>query len=118
MPKASQLSNEEVSNILHLKLFDNDPKHTALNVCLWCLYNCPQNSKTPPQSPDLNLIEHIWRELEIRVQKQDIKAKSELKTVMMEEWMNIDAEITRKLVKSIPEHLEAVVDAKGYPTKY
>ncbi|GBO00067.1 Transposable element Tc1 transposase [Araneus ventricosus] len=46
---------------------DNDPKHTALNVRLWCLYNCSQNLKTPPQSQDLNPIEHIWRELEVRV---------------------------------------------------
>ncbi|GBM41648.1 hypothetical protein AVEN_269615-1, partial [Araneus ventricosus] len=43
---------------------DNDPMHTALNIRLWCLYNCPQNLKTPPQSPNLNPIEHIWRELE------------------------------------------------------
>ncbi|GBN49121.1 Transposable element Tcb1 transposase [Araneus ventricosus] len=99
---------------------DNDPMHTALNVRLWCLYNCPQNLKTPLQSPNLNPIEHIWRELEVRVRKHDIKTKSELKTVMMEEWMNIDAEITKKkkLVKSIPKRLKAVVDAKGYPTKY
>ncbi|GBN36638.1 Transposable element Tcb1 transposase [Araneus ventricosus] len=97
---------------------DNDPKHRALNVRLWCLYNCPQILKTPPQSPDLNPIEHIWRELEVRVRKHDIKTKSELKTVMMEEWMNIDAEFTKKLVKSIPKRLKAVVDAKGYPTKY
>ncbi|GBL99504.1 Transposable element Tc1 transposase [Araneus ventricosus] len=75
---------------------DKDPMHTALNVRLWCLYNCPQNLKTPPQSPDLNPIEHIWRELEVRVRKHDIKTKSELKTVMMEEWMSIDAEITKK----------------------
>ncbi|GBM27375.1 hypothetical protein AVEN_166580-1 [Araneus ventricosus] len=43
---------------------DNDPKYTALNARLWCLYNCPQNLKTPPQSPDLKPIEHIrenWR---------------------------------------------------------
>ncbi|GBL95153.1 Transposable element Tc1 transposase [Araneus ventricosus] len=46
---------------------DNDPKHTALIVRLWCLYNCPQNLKTPPQSPDLNPIEYIWRELVVRV---------------------------------------------------
>ncbi|GBM31444.1 Transposable element Tcb1 transposase [Araneus ventricosus] len=97
---------------------DNDTMHTALNVRLWCLYNCPQNLKTPPQSPDLNPIEHIWRELEVRVRKHDIKTKNELKTVMREEWINIDAEITKKLVKSIPKRLKAVVDAKGYPTKY
>ncbi|GBM91035.1 Transposable element Tc1 transposase [Araneus ventricosus] len=75
---------------------DNDPKHTALNVRLWCLYNCPQNLKTPPQSPNLNTIEHIWRELEVRVRKRDIETKSKLKTVMLEEWMNVDAEITKK----------------------
>ncbi|GBM70546.1 Transposable element Tc1 transposase [Araneus ventricosus] len=75
---------------------NNDPKHTALNVHLWCLYNCPQNLKTPSQLPDLNPIEHICRELEVRVRKHDSKTKSELKTVRMEEWMNIDAEITKK----------------------
>ena len=89
--------------------------------------------KTPPQSADLNLIEQIWRVLEVRVRKHDIKRKSEQqqqqqkKTVMMEEWMSIDAEITKinkqlnkwiKLVKSISRRLKAVVDAKECPTKY
>lgn len=37
---------------------DNDPKHTALNTKLWILYNTPNTLKTPPQSPDLNPIEH------------------------------------------------------------
>ncbi|GBO27609.1 Transposable element Tc1 transposase [Araneus ventricosus] len=97
---------------------DNNPKHTTLNVRLWCLYNCPQNLRTPFLSPHLNPIEHIWREQEVRVRKHDIKTKSELKTVMMEEWMNIDAEITKKLVKSILKRLNVDVDAKGYPTKY
>ncbi|GBO15677.1 hypothetical protein AVEN_202912-1 [Araneus ventricosus] len=27
---------------------DNDPKNTALNIRLRCLYNCPQNLKTQP----------------------------------------------------------------------
>ncbi|GBM75485.1 hypothetical protein AVEN_54083-1 [Araneus ventricosus] len=74
---------------------DNDPKYTALNIRLWYLYNCPQNLKKP-ESPDLNPIEHILRELEVRVLKHDIKTKSELQTVMLEEWMDVDAEITKK----------------------
>ena len=35
----------------------------------------------------------------------------------MEEWINIDTEIKKKKVKSIPRFLKAVVNAKGYPTK-
>ncbi|GBM01508.1 hypothetical protein AVEN_209317-1 [Araneus ventricosus] len=90
-----------VSGCMSASGLDNDPMHTALNVRLWCLYNCPQNFKTPPQSPDLNPIEHIWRELEVRVRKHDIKTKRELKAVMVEEWMNIDAEITKKKTSEI-----------------
>ena len=60
---------------------------------------CPQVLKTPPQSPDLNPIEQIWTELEVRARKSDIKTKSELKTVMTEEWMNTDTENTKKTNK-------------------
>ncbi|GFW87788.1 transposable element Tcb1 transposase [Trichonephila clavipes] len=38
---------------------DNDPKHTAEIVKLWLLYNVPNQLHTPPQSSDLNPIEHL-----------------------------------------------------------
>ena len=46
---------------------DNDPKHTAFNVHLCCLYDCPQVLNTPLQSPDLNPIVQIWKELVVRI---------------------------------------------------
>ncbi|GFX23849.1 putative smar5 [Trichonephila clavipes] len=39
---------------------DNDPKHTARVVRKWLLYNVRKQVKTPPQSPVLNPIEHLW----------------------------------------------------------
>jgi hypothetical protein len=39
---------------------DNDPKHTSLIVREWLLYNDPKQLKSPPQSPDMNPIDHLW----------------------------------------------------------
>ncbi|GFX35089.1 transposable element Tc1 transposase [Trichonephila clavipes] len=39
---------------------DNDPKHTARNVKVWCLFHCKQQLHTPPQSPDINVMENLW----------------------------------------------------------
>ncbi|GFV05145.1 transposable element Tcb2 transposase [Trichonephila clavipes] len=96
---------------------DNDPKHTAFVVKEWLLYHCRNQLNTPPQFPDLNVIENLWPHLERAVQKQ-ITSKEQLKSVLQEEWPNIAPETTRHLVESMPRRLEAVILAKGYATKY
>ncbi|GFX12191.1 transposable element Tc1 transposase [Trichonephila clavipes] len=97
---------------------DNDPKHTAFVVKEWLLYHCRYQLNTPPQSPDLNVIENLWSHLERAVQKHQITSKEQLKSVLQEEWLNIAPETTRHLVESMPLRLEAVILAKCYATKY
>ncbi|GFU68394.1 transposable element Tcb2 transposase [Trichonephila clavipes] len=97
---------------------DNDPKYTAFVVKEWLLYHCRNQHNTPPQSPDLNVIENLWSHLERAVQKHQIISKEQLKLVLQEEWLNIAPETTRHLVESMPWRLEAVISAKGYATKY
>ncbi|GFT59606.1 transposable element Tc1 transposase [Trichonephila clavipes] len=97
---------------------DNDPKHTAFVVKEWLLYHCRNQLNTPPQFPDLNVIENLWPHLERAVQKHQITSKEQLKSVLQEEWPNIAPETTRHLVESMPRRLEAVILAKGYATKY
>lgn len=97
---------------------DNDPKHTARIVKEWLLYNVQKTLPHPPQSPDLNPIENLWHILDLKIRKYHISNKEELKSRLREEWAKISFEITSKLVTSMPERLQAVLDAKGMHTKY
>ncbi|GFU68728.1 transposable element Tc1 transposase [Trichonephila clavipes] len=54
---------------------DNDLKHTAFFVEEWLLYHCRNQLNTLPQSPDLNVIDHLWSHLERAVQKHQITSK-------------------------------------------
>jgi transposase len=70
----------------NFKLYqDNDPKHKAWIVQEFLLYNCPNVLQSPPQSPDLNPIEHVWDELDRRIRKTSITSIEELKKRLEEE---------------------------------
>ena len=74
----------------------------------------------PPQSPDLNPIEHLWDELERRVRKRENLPKNldELFAVLAEEWYSLEGETLANLVDSMPRRIQAVIDARGNPTPY
>ncbi|KAK6318134.1 hypothetical protein J4Q44_G00114250 [Coregonus suidteri] len=61
---------------------DNDPKHTARET-KECLRK--KNLKVlewPSQSPDLNPIEHIWRELKVRIAQRQPRNLKDLEKAM------------------------------------
>ncbi|GFV82830.1 transposable element Tcb2 transposase [Trichonephila clavipes] len=97
---------------------DNDPKHTARVVREWLLYNVRKQVKTSPQSPNLNLIEHLWDYLDRQIRKQEIKIKNNLKKALLEGWQKIPSSVTQNLVKSVPSRLKPVIKAKGYPINF
>jgi len=72
---------------------DNDPKHTAYNTKQWLLYNVPKQLHTPPQSPDLNPIEHLWGILKDAIKKRHISNREDLKIALQEEWESISPTI-------------------------
>lgn len=97
---------------------DQDPKHTAIKTKEWLLYNAPRRLVTPPQSPDLNPIEHIWHLLDEKIRKCSITSKSSLKQALESEWATISPNVTKNLVESMTRRLDAVIAAKGLHTKY
>lgn len=97
---------------------DNDPKHKSGIVQTWLIWNCPHVMSPPAQSPDLNVIENLWAQLDSAVRQHQITSKEQLKAVLTEEWAKISPSTCRKLVDSIPNRLGDVRQAKGGHTKY
>lgn len=97
---------------------DNDPKHTSGVAKLWLISNCPKLLQTPAQSPDLNVIEHLWEELARRVYQKKFNTLDQLKVALLEAWNSIEPEVCQNLVNSMPKRLQAVLANKGFATKY
>ena len=70
------------------------------------------------QSPDLNLIEHLWRDLKIAVQRRSPSNLTEPERICREEWEKLPKYRCAKLVVSHTRGLYAVIAAKGASTKY
>lgn len=74
----------------------------------------------PAQSPDLNPIEHLWSCLErlIHHKRFSLKKVEDLKAALEDAWGNIHVDLAERLVGSMKDCCQAVIDAKGGPTKY
>ena len=72
------------------------------------------------QTPDLNLIEHLWDKLEGRLRAKPSHPTSvpDLTNAPLEEWSNIPIDTILNLVDGLPRRVEAVIAAKGGPTQY
>lgn len=97
---------------------DNDPKHTAKKTKEWLLYNTRKMFPTPPQSPDVNPIENLWATLESKLRKYECSSRNDLINNLQKAWADIDLQETSRLVESMPRRLQAIINSKGYPTKY
>ena len=97
---------------------DNDPKHRAAVVTTWLNGNNTERINWPSFSPDLNPIEHLWDEVEHRMKKTNPRNVTELKECLVRIWKNIESQVCKKLVDSVPSRLHEVLRMKGYPTRY
>lgn len=97
---------------------DNDPKHKSKDVTQWFDQQKVRVMNWPSQSPDLNPIEHLWEELGRRLRGTRAASVDEKFKQLKEEWEKIDQSVLNNLLDSMPRRCQAVIDSKGFPTKY
>ena len=73
-----------------------------------------------PNSPDLNPIENIGHLIKhiVTTEYSHITSESELQLAVNHIWDSFDNDQFNYLIESMPERLQAVVDAKGGSTKW
>lgn len=102
---------------------DKDPKHTAKVTKQWFKdnnFNVDWTYSWPPQSPDLNPIEHVWHHLKLKLSAYPTKAKGvhELWDRVEEQWATFTKEDCQRYIDSMPARIDAVIKAKGGHTNY
>ena len=80
---------------------DNAPVHTARAVRSFLQQNSVNTTIWPAQSPDLNIIENVWKMVKERIRKENavIKTKQELWEVVQKHWLHLDSKIFKKNYK-------------------
>ena len=99
---------------------DNDRKHTSRLATRWFEDHNIILLPWPSSSPDMNIIEHVWDELERRVRRRNPLPRNvdELWAALQEEWYGLDPEYIRRLYDSLPRRVQALKDAHGLHTRY
>ncbi len=101
-------------------IFQQDlaPAHTAKGTKSWFSDHGVTVLDWPANSPDLNPIENLWGIVKRKMRDTRPNNADELKATVKETWASIPPQQCHKLFTSMSSQIEAVIKAKGAPTKY
>ncbi len=101
-------------------IFQQDlaPAHSAKGTKSWFNDHGVTVLDWPANSPDLTPIENLWGIVKRKMRDTRPNNADDLKATVKETWASIPLQQCHKLITSMPRRIEAVIKAKGAPTKY
>lgn len=98
---------------------DNAPVHVSKKAKIW--FNRKKLDVMidwPPQSPDMNPIEHIWEYIARRIERETFTKEEDLFNRIKEVWNSLPIDFLHNLVDSIPDRIRELRSRYGGPTSY
>lgn len=98
---------------------DNASPHVSRSTTAWMAQKGVRVLPNwPPNSPDLNVVEHAWAWIARKLVGKTFPTDDALWDGVQDAWAEVPASFVAKLWESIPRRLEAVRKAKGNATRY
>jgi len=130
LPFIDALSADGITDIVFQQ--DNARPHTAKRTQSllenWALAHGFSLMEWPPNSPDMNPIEHLWAHLKLKLHQRypDTRCLQGspdairwiLRERLMEIWWEIGEGVLRDLVDSMPRRVHALLAAGGWYTEF
>ena len=92
---------------------DGAPAHNATCSHLYLKKRCSFVKCWPPNSPDLNPIEHVWGAIKRIIKSKKIETKEELVQTVLEAWNSFPQDSINRLVMSFHGRLRTVIQENG-----
>lgn len=98
---------------------DGAPVHRGKIATSWREAHGIKKFDWPPNSPDLNPIENVWRIVKDKLRHYDRpRSSQEMIQTVTTVWNEVSEDELFRLISSMPDRLKAVIEAKGGNTRW
>jgi transposase len=93
---------------------DNARPHIAKHTKNWLVnFGVKVLDNWPPNSPDLNVIEHVWSWMTAYVNNKRPTNRNELKRYIRLAWQEIPQKVIQAYISNLPTVCKRIIDAQG-----